>query len=374
MAIDISQLIQIASFGFFFVFMAFGQKLQVGMLLAQIAGAMKKFIVFRDASKAALRKHILQHIGTITPEQDAQITALIDSVAIPPISHLDPQGIVPKMENIFKTYDRFLKNGLRKIVNIPGVEPISQHELENLTNSLEVTIELSLFYKIVEHFFKLAKKSKGAGLMWAYQLAMIMPMLLELAEAYNAAALHFPTGLPVGDGFGPMVARKFVENSDKMQEAEDISQDKETSVYDMFFEGRRVFVIKAKGPGGSVGNPGIITQSVIQQTNPSLVVTIDAASRLESEKTGDVSTGVGVAMGGPGMDRFRIEEALAGFQVPVLTVVCKMNMKEAISQMPKEVLDQVEPTYQKVQQMIRENSVEGETVVVLGVGNTMGVN
>jgi hypothetical protein len=365
--LDIQTISYLGSFAFMFIFIFFGQKIQIATMLGQISKGMKKLALARDVALSTLKAHLQKYVQ-MTPEQEKDLAILVDSIAIPPVSNLDPAGMVPKMENIFKTYDRYLKAGLRKIVNKPSVEPISQSDLETLENSLEVAIELTTFYKVVDHFFRQAKKG---NLMSAVMIVYALPQLLEMAEALKAAAGHFQSGLPIGDGFGPMVAQRFVKDSTGL---EDISRDPETSVYDTEFEGRRVFVVKAKGPGGSVGNPGIITQSVIQQTNPALVITVDAASKMESETTGEVSEGVGVAMGGPGMDRYRIEEALAGLSVPVLTIVCKMSMKEAISQMPKAVLDQVDPVYQRVLRMIKENSAEGETVVVLGVGNTMGVN
>ena len=367
---DPTSLMQYAGYAFFVVFMLYGQKLQMLQMLAQIGQKMKLLVKMRDTSFSELRSHILKHIGTLTPDDEKALKIMIDSIAIPPVSHLDPAGLVPKMENIFKTYDKYLKNGLKRIVNRPGVEPVSQSELENLTNSLEVAIELNVFVKVVEHFVKLSKK---AGMLAVYQIFMILPMILEMGEALNEAAKHFGTGLPIGDGFGPMVAQRFVKNGDGMMDSEDHSTDSETSVYEQIVNNRKVIVVKAKGPGGSVGNPGKVTQEVIYWSKPALVVTIDAGLKMESEKTGDVSEGVGVAMGGPGMDRFRIEEALSTLEVPVLTVVCKMTMKEAISKMPKEVLDQVDPVYQRVLTMIEQNSAEGDTVVVIGVGNTMGV-
>jgi hypothetical protein len=366
---DPASIMQVAGYGIFILFIFFGAKLQLMQMLAAIKGKMARLAILRDTSYNNLRSHISKFVA-LSADNNARLHNLITSIAIPPVSHLDPAGIVPKMENIFKTYDKYMKSNLRRIVNHPGVEPISQSDLENLTNSLEVAVELDTFYRVVDHYYRLAKKG---GVFMAYQLVMVLPMLMEMGEALLAASSHFGTGLPIGDGFGPMVARQFVKNGDGMLEAENHSTDSETSVYEQIVAERRVFVVKAKGPGGSVGNPGKVTQEIILKEKPSLVVTIDAALRMESEKTGDVAEGVGVAMGGPGMDRFRIEEALAESSVPVLTVVCKMNMKEAISMMPKVVLDQVEPVYRRVLQLIDENSEKGQTVIVIGVGNTMGV-
>jgi hypothetical protein len=360
MSFDLTTIMQSAGYIFFVFFMFYGAKLQLFQMLSQIKQKMKRLEILRDSSYTNLLAHIAKYVPLgLSKDQEARLGNLMTSIAIPPVSNLDPAGIVPKMESTFKTYEKYMKSNLKRIVG-----DVSQSDLETLTNSLEVAVELNVFYRIVDHFYRLAKKG---GVMMAWQLVMVLPMLMELGEALFAASLHFKSGLPIGDGFGPMVARRFTG-----PESKDTSSDSETSAFVAEFEKRKLVIIKAKGPGGSVGNPAKAVQEAVLQTKPSLVVTVDAALRMESEKTGDVAEGVGTAMGGNGTERFRIEEATVG--IPVLTVVCKMNMKEAISQMPKEVFDKVQVVYERVLQLIRENSEEGETVIVVGVGNTLGVN
>ncbi len=362
MAFDFGSIMQFVGYFVFVIFIFYGSKLQMFQMMTQIKQKLKRLLWLRDESTKALRAHLQQYV-TLTPEQDTRLNTLIGSIAIPPVSHLDPAGIVPKLENIYKTYDLYLKKNVARIV-----PDLSQSQIENLTNSLEVAIELNMFYKVVEHFVKLAKKM---GILAIYQIIMILPMLMDMAEALFTASGHFASGKPMGDGFGPMVAARFTKGFGDAHEIE--GGDKETSVHEMTAMKRRVIVVKARGPGGSVGNPGYVTQDIIRGVNPALVVTVDAGLKLESEKTGEIAEGVGVAMGGPGMDRFRIEGALAEMTTPVLTFVCKMSMKEAISAMPKEVLDQVDFVYKRVLDIISENTNEGDTVVIIGVGNTMGV-
>src|SRR5207245_8484239 len=112
---------------------------------------------------------------------------------------------------------------------------------------------------------------------------------------------------------------------------------------------------------------------VVENEHPSLIITVDAGLRMESENTGDIAEGVGVALGGNGTERFRIEEATSKSNTPVLTVVCKMTLKEAISQMPKPVFEKVDYVVNRVLEIIKENTESGNTVVVVGVGNTIGV-
>ena len=134
-------------------------------------------------------------------------------------------------------------------------------------------------------------------------------------------------------------------------------------------------VVTVNGTYTAYGMPGITHVKVKPLTFASgtAVVTIDAGLKMESEATGDISEGVGTAMGGNGTERFRIEEATSKSNTPVLTIVCKMTLKEAISQMPKPVFEKVDYVVGRVLEIIRENTESGNTIVVVGVGNTMGV-
>lgn len=355
---DVNSIMQMGYLGLFFVMMFFGQKLQLMQMLAVIGQKLKKLGLIRDASYRSLKAH-LEKYKILTDEDTKRLGNLITSIAIPPVT-LDTNGIVPKIEGIFKTYEKYLKANIRRII---GDRP--QVDIENITNSLEVAIELDIFYRVVDHFFRQAKKG---GIMMAYMLVANLPQLMEMADALQAASNHFQTGLPIGDSFGPMVARQFGG-------AETIYSDEDTTVRN-FKEGgdngRNIFIIKAKGPGGSVGNPAKAIEELVKSHKVDLAVTIDAGLRMESEKTGDLNEGVGTAMGGNGTERFRIEAALQ--DIPTMTIVCKMTMKEAISMMHPLVLKQVEPAVERVKQMIREYSDEGETVIIVGVGNTMGVD
>ena len=100
---------------------------------------------------------------------------------------------------------------------------------------------------------------------------------------------------------------------------------------------------------------------------------IDAALKLEGEDTGDVAQGVGAAIGGIGTDRFKIEEVATKYNIPVFAIVVRQSVKDAITLMKKEISDQTENVRNQVYEMITDNSNPNETVLVIGVGNTLGV-
>ena len=113
---------------------------------------------------------------------------------------------------------------------------------------------------------------------------------------------------------------------------------------------------------------------MIEKHKPDIIVMIDAALKLEGEDSGTVSQGFGAAIGGIGTDRFKIEELATKFDIPIFSIVVKQSVKEAITLMKKEIANQTENVKIQVHEMITDNTVNGQTVLVIGVGNTLGVS
>jgi len=93
---------------------------------------------------------------------------------------------------------------------------------------------------------------------------------------------------------------------------------------------------------------------------------------LEGERTGSIAEGVGVAIGGPGVDRSRIENLAVGAEIPVDSYVIKMAPEEAIMPIKKEVLAAVPRVIELVEENVKETREKG-VIIVVGVGNTGGV-
>ena len=101
---------------------------------------------------------------------------------------------------------------------------------------------------------------------------------------------------------------------------------------------------------------------------------IDAALRLEGEKTGEIAEGIGAAIGGIGVDRFKIEEVATENNIPIYAIVIKQTLVEAISIMKKEIAESMEPVHKILNRLIKERTKEGDSVIIIGVGNTAGVS
>jgi hypothetical protein len=106
---------------------------------------------------------------------------------------------------------------------------------------------------------------------------------------------------------------------------------------------------------------------------PKLIVTIDAALKLEGEETGKIAEGVGVAIGGPGVDKYKIEELAKSRNIPLHAFVIFQSITEAITPMRESIAKAADVVLEKVRKLILEKAGEGDVVVIAGVGNTVGV-
>lgn len=100
---------------------------------------------------------------------------------------------------------------------------------------------------------------------------------------------------------------------------------------------------------------------------------IDAALKLEGEKTGAVAEGIGAAIGGIGVERYQIEDIATRFNIPVYAVIVKESIQDAISIMRKEISDSFDKVSNTVFKVIEDKTCVGQSILVVGVGNTLGV-
>jgi hypothetical protein len=105
----------------------------------------------------------------------------------------------------------------------------------------------------------------------------------------------------------------------------------------------------------------------------SMIIMVDAALKLEGEKTGEISEGIGAAIGGIGTERYKIEEEATKFAIPVYAIVIKQSILEAVTTMKKEIAEAAEPVIEKITRLIVERTKEGELVIVACIGNTAGI-
>jgi hypothetical protein len=354
--------IYIISFATIPIFMMYAQKFQSRIILGEISKSLVKLKMMREGARKEAIDYIKTAVKTsASTDPTAGVDRFLEYFTIMPVD-LDPSGIVRKLDHIMRTRDDRLRAEVRKLCT-----GASDQEVSKMENILEAATALNIIYKIVRHFYLMGKRTTSMFVL--VQLQMVMPLLLEEAEALQKAISAFKRGQPIGDGIGPMVVGKMMLGKEKKLAA------RETVYSEDEYKGRKLYLLKAEGPAGTVGRPGEAIMRLADDMGVKIdvIVMIDAALKLEGEKTGDVAEGIGAAIGGIGVEKYQIEEIATRLDIPVYAVIVKQSVQDAITIMRKEIADAFEKVTSTIYSVIEDKTSEGQSVLVIGVGNTMGV-
>ena len=345
---------------FIALFFGFGQKLQMRQFLWDIDKGLRKLDMFRNSAKDLTLKTV-KDIGKPTTDPGPSINVLMEQFLISPVD-MDPAGIVGKIDHLLDVRDEKFKEDVRRIA--PGAD---SSQVMNLENLVEASWALNTIYRIIRHFYLMGKKTNSIFII--IQLQALLPLIIQEAEAYLGAAKAFAEGQPIGDGIGPLVASRLMKDKEKRKVEKDVV------VAETMIEDRRVIALKAEGPGGNVGKPGDAIKTIMEENigKVTMVVMVDAAVKFEGENSGEVSEGIGAAIGGVGTERFKIEQEATLRKIPVYAVIVKESLQEAITPMKKEIMEAGEKVIERIKSLILERSKPGDTIIVAGIGNTIGI-
>jgi hypothetical protein len=343
-------------------FMMYAQKFQSKVILGEISKSLVKLKTMRENA----RKEAIDYVQTAiksstTGDPTAGVDRFLEYFTIMPVD-LDPSGIVRKLDHIMRTRDERLRAEVKKMCT-----GASDQEVTRVENILEAATALNLIYKVVRHFYLMGKRTTSMFVL--VQLQMVMPLLLEEAVALQKAIGAFRHGQPIGDGIGPMIVGSMMLGKEKKLAA------RETVYSEDEYKGRKLYLLKAEGPAGTVGRPGEAIHRLVGDLGikPDALIMIDAALKLEGEKTGSIAEGIGAAIGGIGVEKYQIEDVATKFDIPVYAVIVKQSVQDAITIMRKEIADSFEKVTSTVYSIIEDRTTEGQSVLIIGVGNTLGV-
>lgn len=327
------------------------------LMLKQVIWKLQQSVDLIASFTSEAKKTIIKKISKKSKKDlKERINNFLEFFMIEPVS-LDPYGIVKKLEHITDLSEEKFKYFVKTII------PKSDEDFQaNLSMSLASAVSLYQIEKIVRHNVELVKKTKNV------QLGMIVQMQLPLIEKLSKALLYcteaFTNSWPIGDSFGAAVAAKLTGNT-RVKEFE-----KDTMVTRKKIKGKEVFVVKAKGPGGRLGKLGKAVEKLVKKYKVKKIITVDASAKLEGEKTGTIAEGIGVAIGGVGVDRSYIENIATSKNIPLDSFLVKMSQEEAITPMPLEVFKAVDPIIKRIEENI---SASKGPILVVGVGNSCGI-
>ena len=347
--------VTILYFVFFVVFFFFYPRLMLSQIMWKIEKTAEELEYMSNSSKKFLIKKVSKKP---TKKLKDSISRFFEFFVITPVS-LDPFGVVKKFELVIQNE----KHRFQYFVNQIAPE-MDKESKANLRMGLAGGIELHTIAKIVRHYVELVRQTKS------YQIALILQMQLPLVERIAKAVYKgtrsMANGEPIGDGLGPLVAAKLMVKTRPKEIEEDILMS------NVKINNRNCFVIKAKGPGGRIGRPGKAVETLVKRKKISRIITVDAAAKLEGEKTGSIAEGVGVAMGGPGVEKSYIEDVAVKNNIPLDSIIVKMRQEEAIMPMRKAIKDAVPGVIESIKESLKR-AKPNSNVIIVGVGNTCGV-
>ena len=354
-----------------FISMFYGTKIQMWRSSKEVETGLEKLKTWNDDCKQILLKVFKKYADKKEMDKDLQLKLddFLSFITIGPVS-LDPYGIIPKLNHIIDIRDDRYKEEVAILA--PNAVPGSP-EAQNLENLVEAAGAVDYIYRLIKHFLIMGKKSKSYILLM--QVSMQLSIIMGMAKSYYRATKAFSEGSPIGDGLGPMVAGSFVRNIAQQDDVEVVEIAKDTIMQEVDFEDRTIYVIRARGPGGTVGKPGTAIKRLVedQDKNISRIIMIDAGLKLSSDKTGSIVIGVGAAIGGIGVEKFFIEDSTTKKEIPIDALICRQSLENAITVMTRPITQSVPALVEKIKMGIRKRTVKGSSIIVAGIGNTIGI-
>jgi hypothetical protein len=268
---------------------------------------------------------------------------------VPPVN-LDPNGIVTKIDKILDMGEERFKFMASEMA------PEADEEWKsNIIMTLKAILGISNVTKEVRHNLDLVKKTGNLQILFMLQTSM--PLIMRIAKAQF-----------IGDGLGCLVVGMIMASD----HPEELVEQDGVVISRKDFHDRKLIMARSIGPGARTGKIGKIISSLIDDESIKRIITVDAAAKLEGETTGAIAEGIGVVIGGPGVDKWIIEEKMVQEDLQFEAVIVKMSPEEAISPMKKEILDAAIKAIPLVEKTILR-SPPGSKVLLVGVGNSCGL-
>ena len=162
--VDLSSLVTFITYGFFFVFMLYGQRIQFFVAETSVTRSLKRLVVMKDS---AVKQTTDYFLGVSKDSQgvSARLTQFLEYVTIPPVS-MDPAGLVNKLEHVTKTGEERVKSEVQTLLGTDDPVKISV-----AANLVEISSTLNIIHKVVRHYYLTSKKTNSYISIFQLQIA-----------------------------------------------------------------------------------------------------------------------------------------------------------------------------------------------------------
>lgn len=342
------------SFVLLMIMFMFLPKLMLMQILYKIKSSVEVFKENADTSEETF----LEGVNKVPTDELKESLEPMKSMVTSQPTSLDPAGVVKKLEMVLDTTEEKIGGYIDQVASDK-----SDEEKQNLKMGFKGVYGTYQMFVIMRHFEKLTEETQNLQI--GNMLEMMMPLYKELSEAQMKATEAFVNEVPIGDSIGPMIAAKFMKNDEIDEVADDIVMGQNK------YKDNNLFVMKSKGPGGRLGKYGNAVDNILEERDIDKVITVDAGMRYEGEETGNIVDGIGVMMGGPGVEKFKIEEKATEKDVPMIGVIVKQSGAQASKPMHNKIYKSSKEAQTRIKNIVEND--DGENYLVIGVGNSIGV-
>ena len=360
----------------------YGQNWQGWYAGRQIKKSLKRLNKWKKYGISLIKK-IIEPISSesITPREISEfINKMLDFFVVSP-AHLDPP-FYEKLRYVTSYREKRLSQLIKQF--LPNIDKSS---LATISALLNATTEIHNIRKKVRHNLIIGERTKSY--LFLLSTASDLTQIMIKARAYRTALDSFKEKLPIGDSIGPLSVNEFIKENQKNNGVLNIEknlQERSNGIYssEIAYENRKCICLRPKGPDAIVGNIGEAFENVfleLRENNqkPSIVITVDAMTRLEGEKLGTVAQGLGIVIGGDSrymIDKYQIETLCMKEtpSVPFEAVVCRESLEEAVSPMSEPIKLAIPKIIRILKKIIRSQTKPNEIVLILGIGNAIGVS
>ncbi|MCS7123707.1 MAG: DUF1512 family protein [Candidatus Aenigmarchaeota archaeon] len=333
-------------------------RLQLIQFLSKIETIRSSIRKIKKRCEEEVKKTIVKKDKIDREKLSEFIKNMMEYHIIHPVS-LDPSGIVEKIEHVLNISETDIKK--RALLFYKDYD-----KRDNFVTSIVAMGEIHKIDKFITHYIELIKKTKSVPL--AFQLSTLMPLLQEISKSLYSISISSINNLPIGDSIGPLIALNLIKES-KAKTIE-ILKKEECVLLKGKLNNKKIYILKARGFGSRVGRIGRAIEYTIKKYKIKNLITIDAAQKLEGEKSGAIAEGVGVAIGGIGIDSVFVENIALKNKVNLYSLLIKMSILEALGPLNKTIYNSAKDVIEKIKLKIK--NTEGSFLIV-GVGNTCGI-
>ncbi|WP_457559204.1 DUF1512 family protein [Candidatus Harpocratesius sp.] len=359
----------------------FGQNWQVFRASRQIRRSLKDLEQWRKYGIKQLIKLIEPLTSETVTEHDIKnfISEVLDYFAIP-LEELKTENYNLWSSLLIQQQHRF-KEMIKSF--IPKISELTLYIIIALINA---TREIDSILKKGQHNLTIGEKTNGYW--YLLQTASEITQAMLKARRYRILLDSLLLGYPIGDSIGPLSIKELVNQISEKKEHNQRNVNEKTLndeyiSQEIQFEGRTLICLRTKGPEPRVGHPSMILREIVEKLSLekikiSMILSIDAYAKLEVEQSGTISQGLGIVVGGDtkaNIEKFLIEEYIAQKDPSILleAIICRESVEEAVFPMTDQIKNSIPKIIRNIKTTIRNQTTKGDTIIIIGIGNSLGI-